>query len=85
MNPNEAVDLARQAMVLIVIVACPVLLVGLVVGLVMALFQAVTQIHEQILGFVPKIIAMLLGLIVFGPWMITRIVEFGRVMFQGLP
>ena len=85
MNPNEAVDLARQAMVLIVIVACPVLLVGLIVGLIMALFQAVTQIHEQILGFVPKIIAMLLGLIVFGPWMITRIVEFGRVMFQGPP
>jgi len=85
MDTSQAVDLARQAIALTVIVACPVLLVGLIVGLVMAVSQAITQIHEQILGFVPKIIAMLLGLVVFGPWMIDRIVEFGKRMFEYPP
>lgn len=82
MDTGSAIDLARQAVTLVIILATPVLLVGLVVGLVVSLMQAVTQVHEQTLSFVPKIIAMMLAMIVLGPWMISRIVEFSREMFS---
>ena len=63
----------------------PVLLTGLVIGLVISVLQAVTQIQEYTLSFVPKIIAMLAALLLVGPWMISRLVEFSRAMFGSLP
>jgi len=56
--------------------AAPPLLIGLAVGLVISIFQAVTQIQEQTLTFVPKLIAVLLSLLVFGPWMINILMGF---------
>ena len=85
MDASEAIDLARQAMTLVLIVAAPVLLTGLIVAFIVSLFQALTQIQEYTLSFVPKIIAMLLAMVIFGPWMIARMVEFGREMFGNLP
>ena len=85
MDAASAIDLTRQTILLIVLLAAPVLGVGLVVGFVVSLAQAVTQLQDQTLSFVPKIIAMLLGLAIFGPWMIAKIVEFGRDMFSTLP
>ena len=81
MDASEAMDLGREALTLVLVLGAPVLLTGLAVGLLVGLLQAVTQVHEQALSFVPRILAMLLALAVFGPWMLTRLIEFGTQMF----
>ena len=85
MDASGAIDLTRQAVMLVVILAVPVLGIALLVGLIVSILQAVTQVQDQTLSFVPKILATLLALVLFGPWMIARIVEFGRDMFQAVP
>ena len=77
-DTGQAIDLTREALFLILTLGAPVLITALVVGLVVSVLQAVTQIQEQTLSFVPKIIAVLLSLIIVGPWMMDRLVEFGR-------
>ena len=85
METGEAVDLVRQAVAAILVVGLPVLLIGLVVGLIVSVLQAVTQVQEYTLSFVPKIVAMLLGLVIFAPWMLERLIEFSRRMFTAPP
>jgi flagellar biosynthetic protein FliQ len=85
MDASEAVNLGRQAVMLLLVVAAPVLLVGFIVALVVSLIQALTQMQEQTLSFVPKILAMLLALAAVGPWMLSRMVEFSQKMFTLLP
>lgn len=85
MDAGAAIDLARQAVMLVIVLALPVLIAGLAVGLIVSILQAVTQVQEQTLSFVPKILAMLVALVIFGPWMLARMVEFGREMFGTLP
>jgi len=85
MDAVSTTDLARQAMALVLLVGAPVLGVGLIVALVVSILQAATQLHDQTLSLVPRIAAMLLALVVLMPWMIARIVEFGREMFGSLP
>ena len=63
-------------------VAAPMLLTGMVVGVIISIFQATTQINEQTLAFVPKIIAILLALIIFGGWMLTNLSDFTLRMFS---
>jgi len=77
-------DVARDALLTILKVGIPVLLVGLVVGLAVSIFQATTQIQEQSLHFVPKIVAMLLALLVLGAWMLTVLKEFAIRMFENI-
>lgn len=69
MEAADVLDVARDAIYVTVLVASPVMLVGLVVGLIIALFQALTQIQEMTLTFVPKIIAIFLSLLLFMPFM----------------
>jgi len=76
MTIDAVADIARDALFLIVKVSLPVLLISLVVGLLISIFQTVTSIQEQTLTFVPKIIMVFLGLILFGPWMMQNIVDF---------
>ena len=85
MQVTEAIDLMREAVMLVLVLGAPILLGGLVVGLVVSIFQAVTQIQEQTLTFVPKIVAMLVAVVIFGPWILGRLVEFGARMFAQLP
>ena len=85
MDASQAIDWVRQALTLVLTLALPVLGTGLVVALIISLFQAVTQLQEQTLSLVPRILAMLVALVVTGPWMISRLVEFGRRMFTTLP
>ncbi|MDO9459961.1 MAG: flagellar biosynthesis protein FliQ [Alphaproteobacteria bacterium] len=73
MEANDVIDVARDAIIVMLQVSTPVMLVGLTVGLVVALFQALTQIQEMTLTFVPKIIAIFASLLLFMPFM-------GRVM-----
>lgn len=81
MDAGEVVDMTREAVLLCLTLGAPVLLTAMVVGLVVSVLQAVTQVQEYTLSFVPKIVAVLLALLVFGPWMFNRLVEFSRTMF----
>lgn len=73
---GEVLDIARDAIWVIIQVSLPLLLISLVVGLIVSIFQTVTSIQEQTLTFVPKIIAVFLGIILFGSWILNTIVEF---------
>jgi len=77
-------DVARDALMTIIKVGLPVLLIGLVVGLAVSIFQATTQIQEQSLHFVPKILAMLLALLLLGSWMLTVMKEFTLRMYDNM-
>lgn len=76
MTIDAVADIARDALFLIVEVSLPVLLISLIVGLVISIFQTVTSIQEQTLTFVPKIICVFLGLMLFGPWIMQKVVDF---------
>lgn len=76
MNSDFIIGLAGQAVYTVLKVSAPMLLMGLVVGLIISIFQATTQIQEQTLAFVPKIVAVLVSLIIFGPWILTTMVDF---------
>ena len=85
MTPDTVIKLAEQAIYMIIILSAPMLLIALAVGLIVSIFQAMTQIQEQTLAFVPKIIAVFLTLVLFGPWMLTLLLDFTRDLFQQLP
>ena len=85
MEPQQAIDLGRQALWTILLVGSPVLLAGLIVGLAVGLFQALTQIQEQTVSFVPKIVVMLLVLGVSLPWLISRMVQYTTDLIAGIP
>lgn len=76
MNVDVVGQIARDALLLILQMAAPVLLVSLIVGLIVSIFQTVTSIQEQTLTFVPKILAIFLALMIFGNWMLTSISEY---------
>jgi flagellar biosynthetic protein FliQ len=77
-------DIARDAMMTTLKVGAPVMIIGLVVGLIVSIFQATTQIQEQSLHFVPKIVAMLIALLLLGSWMLTVMKEFTLRMFNDM-
>ncbi len=77
----DAVDIARNALIQALIIAVPILGAGLTIGLMVSLFQAVTQIQEQTLTFVPKIIVMILVAVVLLGWISVRMTEFATAMF----
>ncbi|HLR70899.1 MAG TPA: flagellar biosynthesis protein FliQ [Pseudogracilibacillus sp.] len=82
---NELVlTLAERGIFTILLVAGPILLLALAVGLLVSIFQATTQIQEQTLAFIPKIIAVLIGIVFFGPWMLNHIVEFTTSLYQSI-
>lgn len=76
MNESDVLKIAQEAIRTILIVSAPMLGFSLIVGLVVSVFQAVTQIQEATLAFVPKIIAVLLSIIIFGPWILKVVTEF---------
>ncbi|HVU88782.1 MAG TPA: flagellar biosynthesis protein FliQ [Pirellulales bacterium] len=85
MDPQSAVDLVREAIMMALVVSAPVLIVGMGVGLVVGLLQAVTQIQEQTLSFVPKVVAALAVLTVTMPWVVSRMVEYFRDLVENIP
>ncbi|WP_409340962.1 flagellar biosynthesis protein FliQ [Paenibacillus sp. MBLB4367] len=76
MSAEFVIRLAGEAVYTVLKASAPMLLIGLVVGLIISVFQATTQIQEQTLAFVPKIVAVLLSILVFGPWILTTLVDF---------
>lgn len=83
MEVTSVLDLARDTLLVTLVVSAPVLLVGLVLGLVISVIQTVTQIQDQTISIVPKIVAMLAAAAFFVPWVAGRLIEFSRAMFGG--
>ena len=85
MNDADVTEIAVQTMVLAAKVAAPILLTALLVGFMISLFQAATQIQEQTLSFVPKMIAVAIALLVTGNWTLGELVDFTHQLFAMLP
>jgi flagellar biosynthesis protein FliQ len=85
MDIQEAIDLGRQALWTMLLIGSPVLVAGMIVGLVVGLFQALTQIQEQTVAFVPKLVVMLLVLSVSLPWLIAHMVQYTTNLIAGIP
>lgn len=85
MNELFVIKLGREALTTALMVAAPVLGLGLLVGIVVSVFQAVTQIQEQTLSFIPKILAIFIALIIFGPWMLNMLVQFTHNLLVNIP
>lgn len=85
MSENFVVGVIKDGLTTVITVAGPVLVISLVIGLVISIFQATTQIQEQTLTFVPKIIAVFVSVIIFGTFMLHTLVAFAQRMFDAIP
>jgi len=85
MNDQTVIDLGTRAIWVSMQVAAPVLIATLVVGLVVSIFQAATQINEQTLSFIPKILVMTAALVICGPWILQIMTGFTVDLFNGIP
>jgi flagellar biosynthetic protein FliQ len=84
MTVTDAIQLFQQTLTLALMLAAPMLLFGLVAGLLVSIFQAVTQVHEMTLTFIPKILAVVLSIFLFLPWMTNKLVDFTTTLLGGL-
>ena len=82
MTQGDILGILRDALYTAFIIAAPVLLISVLVGLVVSIIQAATQVHEQTISFVPKIIAIALVLVAGGSWMLTQLSDFTHRMFE---
>jgi len=84
MTPETVVEIGQQALLITVLLAAPLLLAALVTGLAVGLFQAATQINEQTLSFIPKLLAMVVALAATSPWLLDTIITFTRTLILEL-
>ena len=85
MSGDMVIQLGQEALMIVIIVSAPMLGLGLSVGLMVSVFQATTSIQEQTLAFIPKIIAVFIAILIFGPWMLSIMTEFFMGIFVNLP
>ena len=85
MTPEVAVDLIREALSLTALVVAAIIIPSLLVGLLVAMFQAATQINEQTLSFLPRLLVSFMTLIVLGPWLVTQWMEFTTRLVHNIP
>lgn len=85
MTPETVMEIGRQALQMTLILAGPPLLAALVTGLIISIFQAATQINEQTLSFIPKLVVMFITLLVAGPWMLDMMTDYIRRLFESIP
>jgi len=85
MNQDTVVNLASQGMSVALKIAGPLLLVALVIGLIVSVFQAVTQIQEQSLSLIPKIVGVAVVMVVLGPWMLGQLVSYTTALYTAIP
>ncbi|MCB1932367.1 MAG: flagellar biosynthesis protein FliQ [Candidatus Accumulibacter sp.] len=85
MTPELVMDIGRQAVEVTLLLAAPLLLAALLIGLVVSVFQAATQINEQTLSFIPKLVGVFLTLLLAGPWMLQMMVDYVRRLFESIP
>jgi flagellar biosynthetic protein FliQ len=85
MDPQQVLSFGRDGLLTLLTVCGPIVLVVLAVGLVVSILQAATQIHEQTLSFVPKLLAAFATMAVAGPWMITKLVDYIQQVLMAIP
>jgi len=85
MTPEVILDIFREALFLIVLIVCVIILPSLIVGLIVSVFQAATQINEQTLSFLPRLIVTLLMVIFAGPWMLQQLMEYTNRLIMEIP
>jgi flagellar biosynthetic protein FliQ len=84
MGSEFVIRIAGEAVYTVLKASAPMMIIALVVGLAVSIFQATTQIQEQTLAFVPKIVAVLLSILIFGPWILTTLVDFTYNLLNNL-
>jgi flagellar biosynthetic protein FliQ len=85
MTPESVMTLGRDAMEITLMIAAPMLLTALIIGLMVSIFQAATQINEATLSFIPKLVGVFTMLIFAGPWMLSTMVDYMRLVLTGIP
>jgi flagellar biosynthesis protein FliQ len=85
MDQDTVINLAQQAMTLVMKVGGPLLVTGLSIGLVVSVFQTITQIQEQSLTFIPKIIGVAAVIVVAGPWMLNELLGYTETLYRAIP
>ncbi|MBV1906829.1 MAG: flagellar biosynthesis protein FliQ [Pseudomonadales bacterium] len=85
MNPDEVISLFGDALYLVILMVAVCVVPSLLVGLVVSIFQAATQINEQTLSFLPRLLTTLLALMIAGPWMLQELMDLFKKILQGSP
>lgn len=85
MTPEFVINIGRQAIETTLMVAAPMLIAALAIGLVISIFQAATQINEQTMTFIPKIVGVFVTLLIFAPWILQKVTGFLAMIFSQLP
>jgi flagellar biosynthetic protein FliQ len=85
MTIDEALNIGKESLMMVLLIAAPCLGISVAVGFLVSIFQATTQIHDQTLSFVPKILAVVVALLVFGGWMLRTLVAFTQRIIERLP
>ncbi|MDB6062946.1 MAG: flagellar biosynthetic protein FliQ [Verrucomicrobiaceae bacterium] len=84
MSPDVIIDLFAQAFMLIIMMVCVLVVPGLIVGLIVSTFQAATQINEQTLSFLPRLIVTIVAVMVTGPWLLTKLTDFTNNLLMNI-
>ncbi|MDR1163781.1 MAG: flagellar biosynthesis protein FliQ [Candidatus Accumulibacter sp.] len=85
MTPESVMNLGRQAIEMAILISAPLLLTSLVIGLIISIFQAATQINEQTLTFIPKLLGTFCVLAFAGPWILRQLIDFIRRLIESIP
>ena len=85
MTPEFVINIGRQAIETTLVVAAPMLIAALVIGLIISIFQAATQINEQTMTFIPKIVGVFVTMLLFAPWMLQKLMNMFHMVFNILP
>ena len=85
MSGDLVIQMAQEALRMVLLISAPMLGLGLLVGLAVSVFQATTSIQEQTLAFIPKIVAVFVAILIFGPWMLRLMVEYVTNVLVNLP
>lgn len=85
MTPTTVIEIGRMAIETTLIISAPLFIAALAVGLLVSIFQAATQINEQTLTFVPKLLAVFTTMVIAGPWMLTLMTDFIRRLYEAIP
>jgi flagellar biosynthetic protein FliQ len=85
MDPSDAITLTQQAITTSLLLGAPLLLIGMAVGLLIGLAQALTQVQDQTVAFVPKIVAMFVALLLCLPWLTQKMMEYSEALITNIP
>jgi flagellar biosynthetic protein FliQ len=85
MDPSDAISLTQQAITTSLLLGAPLLLIGMAVGLLIGLAQALTQVQDQTVAFVPKIVAMFVALLLCLPWLTQKMMEYSEALITNIP